>query len=156
MTTSTDELVIAQRFMDLVPWLMQGVRAALQRGRDDDGLVTIPQLRTLAALKLRPRTLSELAASYGVSPPTMSRLISTLVERGWVRRDAHPDDRRQAILCLSPAGEAAAADLDRRSTEYLAGLLAGLAPDEQACLACALDGLDRIAHRSSGAPGGAA
>ena len=42
----------------------------------------------LTMLGNQPRTLTELALLQGVSLPTMSNSISTLVQRGWVKRSS--------------------------------------------------------------------
>jgi hypothetical protein len=45
---------------------------------------TLPQLHCPASLSDGPLSLSALAARHDVAPPTMSRLVGTLVERGCV------------------------------------------------------------------------
>ena len=46
----------------------------------------------------------ELAACERVQPPSMTKVLASLEERGLVRRDAHPSDRRQAIIAITDAG----------------------------------------------------
>ncbi len=49
----------------------------------------------------------DLAQQEGLDQSTVSRRIGSLVERGFVHRDADPDDRRAQLLQLTEAGRAA-------------------------------------------------
>ena len=73
------------------------------------GDLTIAQISALQSLDaagaLTPR---ELAEAERVQPPTMTRIVARLEERGLVQRTPHPTDGRQVILSPSPAGPAAA------------------------------------------------
>src|SRR6202167_2825010 len=60
------------------------------------------QLAALAALERHDAmTPGELAEHEKVQPPSMTRVIAVLEERGLVRRAAHPTDRRQVILTVT-------------------------------------------------------
>ena len=52
-------------------------------------------------------TQRELAAGVGVTPRTMTGLVDALEETGFVRRAAHPTDRRATAVTLTPQGGAA-------------------------------------------------
>jgi DNA-binding MarR family transcriptional regulator len=54
--------------------------------------------------------MSELAAITGSSPSRLSHAVARLEERGWVRREKHPTDRRGALAVLTDEGFAALAD----------------------------------------------
>ena len=60
---------------------------------------TMPQFRVLAQLSEAPRTLSALAKGRRVSLQSMSVLVQSLVERGWIERLPDPSDRRQPTSC---------------------------------------------------------
>ena len=63
--------------------------------------------QVLAMLSEAPdRTLrmSELATLTTSSPSRLSHAVARLEERGWVRRDPHPTDRRGALAVLTQAG----------------------------------------------------
>jgi DNA-binding MarR family transcriptional regulator len=63
--------------------------------------------QVLAMLSEAPgRTLrmSELARITTSSPSRLSHAVSRLEERGWVRRDKHPSDRRGALAVLTDDG----------------------------------------------------
>ena len=52
----------------------------------------------------RTRRMSELARITSSSPSRPSHAVARLEERGWVRRDKHPTDRRGASPCSPTPG----------------------------------------------------
>jgi DNA-binding MarR family transcriptional regulator len=117
----------------------------LRRERPDSGL-TLTQLSALASLytagAMTPR---ELADSERVQPPSMTRIVAALEERGLVQRSAHPTDRRQVILAPTEAGAGIIRESRRVREAWLAKQLAGLTPAERAILREAAGILDRMA-----------
>src|SRR5829696_519962 len=93
------------------------------------GEITVTQVSALqtldAAGALSPRELAEVER---VQPPTMTKIVAKLEERGLVLRTPHPSDRRQVVLAPSPLGRALTAEYRRARDEWLAGRLAGLTP----------------------------
>src|SRR5262245_1055591 len=91
------------------------------------GDLTIAQISALQSLEaagaLSPRELSE---TERVAPPTMTRIVARLEERGLVARTPHPTDGRQVVLATSPAGRDLLSDYRRARDEWLARRLAGL------------------------------
>jgi DNA-binding MarR family transcriptional regulator len=77
-------------------------------------------------LNERPRTLSEMAQFRGVSLPSMSNSIATLVQRGWIRRMAPAADRRVVMLEVTPVGRAALERAGRWAEARIADVLAPL------------------------------
>ena len=49
-------------------------------------------------------SLAELAAAEQVRPPTMSRIVDALVERGLVTRETEPGDRRSVRIAATEEG----------------------------------------------------
>ena len=47
-------------------------------------------------------SMSALAEFLGVRPQSVTPVIDSLVDRGWIRRKRSPTDRRQTLLELSP------------------------------------------------------
>jgi DNA-binding MarR family transcriptional regulator len=77
----------------------------LVRNQRVDTSVTLTQLSAMGSLyKNGAMSAGELAACERVQPPSMSKVLANLEERGLVRRDPHPGDRRQAILAITEAG----------------------------------------------------
>ena len=77
-------------------------RAAAGLGEPD---LSETQLAALATLERHgAMTPGELAEHEKVQPPSMTRVISALVESQLVRRAPHPSDRRQVVLTATEAG----------------------------------------------------
>ncbi|MGC4084614.1 MAG: MarR family transcriptional regulator [Vicinamibacterales bacterium] len=74
----------------------------------------------------QPRTLTELALLQGVSLPTMSNSISTLEQRGWVKRSSPARDRRVVLIEITPNGKATVERVGRAAEVHLADMLATL------------------------------
>ncbi len=64
--------------------------------------------------------LTELAASLGLDPSSVSRQVSALERSGWVAREEDPDDGRATRLRLTPSGLDVVAVLRQARTEALA------------------------------------
>ena len=63
------------------------------------------QLSALSVLVFRgPAALGELAAMEQVKPPTMSRIVQSLVKQGLVKRASQAADRRSLRITATPAG----------------------------------------------------
>src|SRR5437879_3093854 len=104
----------AARVVEVVPTVMRHLRAHIRSQKSLP--FTIPQFRVLTYLHHNGQaTLSELAASQGVSLPTMSKLVGSLVQRKLVAREGHSDDRRKLTLQLTADGQGAH-DPTREST----------------------------------------
>ena len=111
-----------------------------------DTSVTLTQLSALGALeKSGPMTPGELAAYERVQPPSMTKVLAGLEERGLVKRSAHPSDGRQAIIELTDAAHALI-DSERRSRDaWFSQRLATLSDDERALLRNVVPVLDKLA-----------
>src|SRR5882762_1257077 len=55
-------------------------------------------------------TPGELARKEHVQPPSMTRIVAMLEAKGLVRRDPHPDDRRQVVVSRTEQAEAMLAE----------------------------------------------
>jgi DNA-binding MarR family transcriptional regulator len=117
------------------------VRLARQlRFRRPDSPVSLTQLSALATLaKEGPMTPGALATRERVRPPSMTRVIASLVELGLVERSSHPDDRRQVLVVVSPAGEELFEAERRAGMEWLQGRLEKLKQQDRATLLAAAD-----------------
>jgi DNA-binding MarR family transcriptional regulator len=116
------------------------------RAEKSDEELSDSQFSVLALLdrngSLTPRALAEFER---VQPPSMTRTLAGLLERGLVDRTGDPADRRQAILRLTEPGVLAVTETRRRRDAWLARRLADLDPNERAVLAEASEILRRIA-----------
>jgi len=130
----------------LRPALLRATR--MIRNQRADMSVTLTLVSAMATLYKRgPMSAGELAGHECVQPPSMTKVLSHLEERGLVRREPHPTDRRQAIIAITDAG----VDLlesERRSRDaWLTQQLARLTPDERALLRKVVPVLDKLAEQ---------
>ncbi|MFY1673558.1 MarR family winged helix-turn-helix transcriptional regulator [Plantactinospora sp. WMMB334] len=111
------------------------------------GDLTGTQLSALTSLELAGAlTPRELADTERVQPPTMTKIVAKLEERGLVQRTPHPTDGRQVILATTDTGRAMLAQFDRARNEWLAGRLAELTPEERDALQRAAEILQKVAR----------
>jgi DNA-binding MarR family transcriptional regulator len=109
------------------------------------GDLTITQLSALTSLELNGAlTPRELADAERVQPPTLTKIVAKLEERGLVQRTPHPTDGRQVILAATESGRAVILEHRRARDEWLAKRLAALTPDERETLGKAAEILGRI------------
>jgi DNA-binding MarR family transcriptional regulator len=105
------------------------------------------QLAALAALERHDSmTPGELAEHEKVQPPSMTRVIAVLEERGLVRREPHATDRRQVILTVTDDGRNLVQRVRRRREAWLAQRLQELSPDERQILRAAAPILEKISQ----------
>lgn len=111
------------------------------------GDLTGTQLSAMTSLELAGAlTPRELADVERVQPPTMTRIIARLEERGLVQRTPHPTDGRQVILSVTDEGQAVLALHERARETWLTRMLAELTPEERDTLERAAAILEKIAR----------
>jgi DNA-binding MarR family transcriptional regulator len=143
-TPTRTRTTIAELAALLRPSLLRLTR--IIRNQRVDISVSLTQLSAMSTLHKRgSMSAGELASCERVQPPSMTKVLSNLEDRGLVRRDAHPGDRRQAIIAITEAG-IALLDSERRSRDtWLSLRLAQLTPDERALLRSVVPVLDKLA-----------
>jgi DNA-binding MarR family transcriptional regulator len=146
VTTATRVTTIAELASLLRPALLRLTRVV--RNQRVDMSVTLTQLAAMGTLAKRgPMSAGELATYERVQPPSMTKVLANLEELGFVRRDPHPTDRRQAIIAITAAGEQLL-DSERRSRDaWLSRRLATLTPEERALLQQVVPVLDKLAEQ---------
>ena len=91
-----------------------------------------------------PLTLGELAASEQVAPPTVTKVVAKLEDRGLVEREADPTDRRVVRVVLSDRGQRwLEADRQRRHA-WLAERIDNLDAAERDRLVRAVDAIESL------------
>lgn len=66
------------------------------------------EIHTIAAIaEAEGGSLTKLAGILGISKPTLSERIRKLVAKGFVRKEANPDDRKAVTLWLTENGRTA-------------------------------------------------
>jgi DNA-binding MarR family transcriptional regulator len=112
------------------------------------GELTQNQISVLTSLELAGAlTPRELADAERVQPPTMTKVLAKLEERGLIQRAPHPTDGRQVILSATSAGREVIVEQRRVKDEWLTRKLAGLAAEEREILRRAAEILNRIARQ---------
>ncbi len=94
-------------------------------------------------------TPGALATRERVRPPSMTRVIASLAELGFVARSAHPVDGRQVLVSVSRAGADLIEAERRASQEWLSARLARLDPDQRRTLLLAADLMSAIVDESA-------
>ncbi|MGN6609055.1 MAG: MarR family winged helix-turn-helix transcriptional regulator [Jatrophihabitans sp.] len=117
------------------------------RNQRADTSLTLTVISALATLKKSgPMSAGDLAAAERVQPPSMTKVLTQLEERGLVRRDAHPTDRRSSIIAITEAGLALLDSERQRRDAWLTRQLARLTADERALLRSVAPILDKLAE----------
>ncbi|MDR3031735.1 MAG: MarR family winged helix-turn-helix transcriptional regulator [Kitasatospora sp.] len=83
----------------------------------------------------------DLVAEVAITVGAVSKAVDRLVEAGWCRRVANPEDRRSSLLRLTPEGEARLAAARPVVEAATAALTASVPPEDLARLATTLAAL---------------
>ncbi|MEU1756237.1 MarR family transcriptional regulator [Micromonospora matsumotoense] len=147
----TERTVTANRVppAQLAPQLRDAITRLNRRVRQARpvGDLTVTQLSALTSLRLAGAlTPRELADVERVQPPTMTKIVAKLEERGLVQRTPHPTDGRQVILAATEGGRAVLDQFERARDEWLASRLAALTEDERDTLRRAAEILQQLAR----------
>ena len=104
------------------------------RFRRPDSPVSLSQLSALSTLaKEGAMTPGALAIRERVRPPSMTRVIASLAELGFVARTAHPADGRQVLVSVSPMRARNLIEAERHaSQEWLQARLVAVQPPNSA------------------------
>jgi DNA-binding MarR family transcriptional regulator len=94
----------AERAWRLLVELVMETRGEWRRKVTEATGLPFSRARALWRLERGPRSLSELAQDMGIDAPATTVLINALEERGLVKREAHPTDRRAKQVSLTAAG----------------------------------------------------
>ncbi len=136
-----DDAAFAHELRSAVLRLARRIRA----NRVDTSL-SLSQLSALAVLAAAgPMSAGDLAAIESVQPPTMTKVLAALVERGLITREADQTDKRAVRLAVTDAGNAVV-DAERQARDaWLSDVLDQLDDAQRAALARAVPVLDRMA-----------
>lgn len=111
--------------------------------------VTLPQFRALVVLATRgPSNLVALADHLAVNPSTAMRMADRLAVAGMVERQINPDNRREVIVRLTPAGRQVVDEVTARRRAEIAAVVARIPKRRRAGLVAAL----RTFAEASGEP----
>jgi DNA-binding MarR family transcriptional regulator len=138
-TIAPDHLATAGRLGDVVGRLLRMLRRAH---------VTSQSSAVLSALatvvRHGPIRIGELAEREGVTPATLSRMVTVLEREGFTERRTDPTDRRSAFLSATSAGRAAVDELLSARAQVLVRRIATLSAQDAAALSAGLDVIERL------------
>jgi DNA-binding MarR family transcriptional regulator len=138
--------VLAEKLLGITPLVRRRVDASLRHL----GKLLIEPTHFPVMLHLRryPYSLGKLADKLEVSRPSMSKTITALVNRGWVERVRHTQDRRVVRLYLTQDGTDALEQMHELALGTVVEMLSPLTADERRRLT---DGLN-ILYAALGEP----
>jgi len=117
------------------------------RVRDREQGLSAPRLSALSVIVFAaPITISELAATQGVRPPTMTRLVDSLERDGLAMREPHPDDGRSVQVRATGMGRLALSRGRQQRMEALSARLADLSGRDLRTLDRAAQLMEQVAH----------
>jgi len=111
--------------------------------------LTFPRYEALMLLYLSRHgslPLGKMGARLQVHRTSMTNLIDGLERAGYVRRSAHPTDRRTTLAEITDAGREVAA----QATEALNAMRFGVDPLDDAALGAVVDTLERVRAEADG------
>lgn len=112
-----------------------------------DSSLSLAELSALGTLaRCGALTPGELARKEHVQPPSMTRIITLLQERGLVRLAPHAEDRRQKVVTATDEAEAMLEASRAEKNAWLAELVTQLDEEEWATLREAAPVLHKLAH----------
>ena len=131
-----DELRLWLRLLTCSNLVETEIRRRLREQFD----VTLPRFDLMAQLERAPdgMTLGDISKRMMVSNGNVTPLVERLVESGHIVRSSPPNDRRVQIICMTPAGRAAFAEMARRHEDWIAEMFEGLSPKDVEALMKAL------------------
>ena len=119
----------------------QRLASGLEPGLSDTQLAALGALERHGAM-----TPGELAEHEKVQPPSMTRVIAVLEDRGLVTRAPHLSDRRQVVLTATEQGSEVVRQSRRLREAWLAQRLRELTPQERALLRQAAPILEKLSQ----------
>lgn len=95
-----------------------------------------------------PLTQQMLAEELRLDKSTTSRLVTQLIDRGWVEREVNPADRREFRLGLTEQGRKLFGQVSQAATAKFGELWAEIPPDKRAQVLESLELLTRTLNKA--------
>lgn len=138
MSERIDPLLV-QRLMRSLLQLNRQFRNHKSNGMKSSSLKILLQLGRCSADGTGKVTVSELSKMLHVTSPTVTQQISELEQKGWVKRELNPNDRRIVHVLLTEAGKEILQKSRHRLMESIEGLIDHLGPEKSRQLSDLLD-----------------
>jgi DNA-binding MarR family transcriptional regulator len=124
----------AQRLADQLHSAAIHLLRKLRREDAESGL-SAPRLSALSVIVFAgPVTLGDLAAAEQVRPPTMTRIVDALAEKGLAIRRRNAKDGRSTLITATAAGKKLLLEGRERRVRALARQIATLSTEDQAAI----------------------
>lgn len=108
----------SREVLEVVPLVMRDIRNQLRKHGATE--ISVPQFRVLNFLsRSEGASLSKVAEYTGLTLPSMSALVDSLVAGGLVTRQTDPEDRRRMTLTLTEGGQAKLKSARASTASYL-------------------------------------
>jgi DNA-binding MarR family transcriptional regulator len=137
--TSTSVQDVSGRLYLAVGRLSRSLRQAGVPGPGHGAISALATLVNTGQLRL-----GDLAAKEGVAAATMSRIIASLVEAGYVSRESDPVDRRAWLAKATEEGERLVSGVRSTRVQELNRRLDRLTPEHREALTEALPALEAL------------
>jgi DNA-binding MarR family transcriptional regulator len=119
----------ADMILEATPLVMRSMRAAVAQYVGSG--TTLPQFRVFSHLNRGSQCLSDLAARQHVSLATMSKIVTGLVDRGYVERASEDRDRRYITLRLTSKGQHFFAKTNAHTHQTIVARIESLSSEER-------------------------
>jgi DNA-binding MarR family transcriptional regulator len=150
--TTDEPLVVLERFLPYRLNVLAGLTSnALAEIYAERFGLTIPGWRIVATLgQYEVRTARDIATHAVMHKSTVSRAVGALEERGLVVRRPNPDDLREELLELTPAGRSIYEAVAPEALAFEAKLASVLSQSELSDLMSLIDRLEAQARALAG------
>lgn len=106
---------------------------------------SLPEARVLYEVANREQsTATEVGKELGLDPGYLSRMLRSLVQRGFVRRTRSAADGRRAHLSLTQRGQGAFERLNRQTEDDVTAMLNGLSNSDRRRMVAAMQVIERL------------
>jgi DNA-binding MarR family transcriptional regulator len=143
-----NELKTAKRLLEIIPLSMARVRAEMRSCIPGD--LSVPHFRILGSIMRGKTLVNEIAQHHGVSQPSMSRSVDSLVKRGLIERSHESEDRRQTPLRLTKKGAALFRKIKTATEKRLSREIIILDSKSSNALLQGLDELEKLFSMNTG------
>lgn len=135
---------LAKKLMEIIPPSMNWIRSEMRETMKEE--LSVPQFRILASIFRGRNVACDMAKHQGISQAAMSKMIDSLVVRGFVERVANENDRRHFHLKLTKEGDALFRKMRKHAQGNLKEQIASLKEKEREDLEKGLHALERLLH----------
>ena len=140
----------AWELLDAAPPMMWHIRRSMRSHRKG---LSMPQFRAMVMIANRPEiNLSCVAEHLALSLPTTSRIVTGLVNKGFLKRHDSTADRRKMVLGITPRGQLVLSGAWAAAQASMAAELQRFTPKQRAIVSDAMQIVKEI-FGSLGLPG---